>query len=117
MVEQVVLPKTNVHSYVQSYLAWSIKRVKVGCDDAAEVTKADGTKVKAFNFSGRLDTLPDLRNALETLRSTAVVLKMPTLEELVQVKPGPYDIIDLIPYYERQYTVSVKVARRTARSG
>lgn len=105
-IEKIPLTKTALMNYLSFYFAWTIKRVKIGYDDQAEITKTDGTKVKAFNFSGKLDTLPDLRNALETLRSTAAVLETPPLEELVKVKPDEFNIIDLIPYFDRTYVTT-----------
>ncbi len=78
--EQVTIPASNNMNEVQ-YWAWSIKKVKTGHSDEEE-RDVKGKKMKAFNFSGRLTSLPELHLALREQYALSGEMHVPTVEDI-----------------------------------
>ena len=108
VIEEIELPKKLGYS-VSSYSAWTIRKVPKDQPDVAEYINKDGKKVKTFNFTGRLSTLPELHRALKKLTLTAQGKKIPELDDAMRLKPNKNQIVDLSDYTEETYTNTVFV--------
>ena len=105
-IEEAPITQKNalgVDVVVRTYAAWSIKRVSAGTCDTDLVQRKDGSRGKAFNFSGKLSTLPELHLALYKLDRDCVEPKLPPLAELLEVGLDEFGCKDISCYTQRSY--------------
>ncbi len=118
---QIRLNKSTVFSVVRiefggskgqqtnMFEAWSLQKVAKGESADKMRVKADGTKVKVFNFSGPVDSLPELHRALSRLLRTSRSLPWPPIDELAEDRSfdNEDEELDLSVYGREVYTKRV----------
>jgi hypothetical protein len=90
--------------YTGSFNGWSIKKVSEGTSDKEEITKNDGKKVKPFNFSGTLKTLPEFHRALRKLTMSAETNPFPDSATALTWPPDEFGIINISKCGQSSFT-------------
>jgi hypothetical protein len=103
-VEEIDLGGAKGQYNVASFPGWSLKKVRAGQSDTADVQRRDGRKVKPFNFSGSLRTLPELHRALCHIISSRTQLTMPTPAAALKLGKDPQGVIDISGFGQPTYT-------------
>ena len=80
---------------ITNYLAWSIKRVRLGENDADKVADKNGQMNDRFAFSGRLSTITELHEALVSLARGSQTESIIPWEEATALEKDQYGICDI----------------------
>jgi hypothetical protein len=86
------------------YMGWGVKYVPAGRSDMTKTMTKKGQRLRPFNFSGTIKTLPDFHNALRTLETSCKITKLLPLSETAKITPDCHGIIDISMIGKRSYT-------------
>ncbi len=91
-----------------SFIGWALRRVRKGEKDTLEyIDITDGKKKNRFTFSGTLSSLAEFHLALRMLSMSCTVTPMMSVEEVNNINPDEFGIVDLSSACDTVYTERV----------
>ena len=83
---------------------WAIRKCKLGQDPKGEVKDRKGVSKKPFNFTGRLQTLPELQRALALVIEDSKLPAKVTPMKAFFLKPNKFGVVDISSMSEPTYS-------------
>ena len=104
-IERVELDPNEFN--IKNYVAWAIKRCRVGENDEDPVADRTGKLQKRFAFSGKLASLPELHEAVYNLCLDSSIDTLISWEKAKQLEKDKFGVIDISTPSRPRYSPKV----------